>query len=193
MYLLLVAVTFSLNALGHLSSIHRVALSEGVDSQVLASVCWVESKFNPRALAVRDGGKPASSIGICQVQYKTAQFMGFRGRAAELYTIDTNLSYAAKYLKYQLKRYGDLDSAIAAYNAGAVYYDDQGNFVNQSYVKKVRTVMVLFKESRLPFVGSILSNLRRGWPQRLRPVGSLSPGPHCGKLRRPLHSYLQNG
>lgn len=185
MLALLLAMTLSFNALGHLSSIHRVALAEGVDSQVLASVCWVESKFDPKALAVRDGGKPASSIGLCQVQYKTAQFMGFRGRARDLYAVDTNLAYAAKYLKYQLRRYGDLDRAIAAYNAGAVYYDNEGKFVNQSYVGKVRTVMLLFKESRLPYVGSILSGLKRGWLQRLHPVGSLNPGPHCGRLRRP--------
>lgn len=89
----------------------------GLPSNLLTSICSVESSLNPAAIHRDDGG--TDSIGLCQIKMRTAVWMGFRGTEAGLLNPYINSYYAAKYLKYQLLRYnGNAVSAIIAYNRG---------------------------------------------------------------------------
>ncbi len=136
----------------------RVAQTQDVPEKLLKAICLVESDMNLQAFAEKDGGPGNHAFGACQVLLRTAEGMGFldtgkrctnwtpRQRAeyhvCGLFGPVTNFHFAAKYIKYQLKRYkGNWVSAIAAYNAGTAIIrrdgKDAGKFVNQEYVNKV--------------------------------------------------------
>lgn len=83
---------------------------------LLNSICYVESEHNIHAVHKNDG--VGDSLGACQIKLKTARFMGFKGTANDLMNPRNNVFYAAKYLKYQLKRYKSVDLAVIAYNRG---------------------------------------------------------------------------
>ena len=68
-------------------------------------------------MVLHDGGSP--SYGVCQLKQTTAEQMGYKGRPKDLMNPKINAYWAAKYLRYQLKRYGgDFCKASAAYNSG---------------------------------------------------------------------------
>lgn len=116
----------------------KVANKEGVPALLLAAICFVESSHRDHVTNPDDGG--SSSIGLCQIKLATAQMMGYTGTVEGLYDGMTNAKWAAKYIKWQLKRYGGRwDDAAAAYNAGSVFMskDDPTQYKNQGYVDKV--------------------------------------------------------
>jgi soluble lytic murein transglycosylase-like protein len=85
---------------------------------LLPSICYVESKYNPKAIHLDDG--PEDSLGVCQLHLSTARLMGFKGKKSDLLNPEINIKYAGKYLKHQLIRYhGDVNKAIIAYNKGS--------------------------------------------------------------------------
>lgn len=84
-----------------------------------------------------DGGSP--SYGACQVKLATARHMGFKGTPSQLMEPRTNAAIAAKYLNYQIKRYGSADKAVSAYNAGRYIR------ANAGYVRKVKDAERRFK------------------------------------------------
>lgn len=103
---------------------------------LLQSLCYIESKHNIHAVHHDDGG--TDSLGICQIKYKTAQSLGFKGTPQELMSPETNIKYAAKYLQYQYKRYGhSATKAVIAYNRG-----NARHLTTSTYQRKV------FKEWR---------------------------------------------
>ncbi len=114
-----------------------IANKEGVPALLLAGICYVESAHRPHATNHDDGG--SSSIGLCQIKLTTAQMLGYTGTVEGLYDGKTNAKWAARYIKYQLKRYhNDWEKAAAAYNAGSVFIRKTTNeFVNQTYVDRV--------------------------------------------------------
>lgn len=83
---------------------------------LLKAVCTVESKLDITAVHYADG--KGNSLGVCQIKYKTAQFMGFKGTEQQLMKPRVNAYYAAKYVRYQLNRYGNINQALVAYNIG---------------------------------------------------------------------------
>lgn len=103
---------------------------------LLSAICAVESGHNPSAINPSD--KSGASLGECQVQYRTAKTLGFKGYISELWLNRmTNRFYAARYLQKQLRRYHDnVPSAVAAYNAGTAKRRN-GKFINQRYVDRV--------------------------------------------------------
>jgi soluble lytic murein transglycosylase-like protein len=152
-------------------SIYKAAKENGVPHKLLRAICMTESNLKPKALNHSDGGFGNHAIGLCQLLYTTAAAQGLHDqrclkdwrkakksriyRNCKLWGPYTNASTAAKYLKFQLKRYkGDQKKAVAAYNAGSVkrcnkrgyYYNAQrtvkftckkGGFLNSHYVTKV--------------------------------------------------------
>jgi hypothetical protein len=89
--------------------IRRAADSHGLDPRLLKSVMMVESGFNPRAVS-RKG-----AMGLMQLMPATARAYGVR----DVFDPNENVSGAARYLTYLLNQYdGDLEQALAAYNAG---------------------------------------------------------------------------
>lgn len=138
-------ILFSLNCFAQSKAeikqiIQQTSINENISYKLLLAICTVESNLNPLAIN-RDEPNNRRSHGLCQIQYRTAKWLGFKGRVEDLYYAKINAKWSAKYLKYQFKRYnGNLNHTIAAYNAGRIYIRN-GQYSNQSYVNKVRKIM----------------------------------------------------
>jgi len=108
----------------------------GLPPGLLSAVCWQESKHVAKAVHPDDGGH--TSVGVCQLQWRTAHFMGYKGTEQDLFNPEQNIRFAGKYLRYQLRRHpNDLPCAIASYNAGHCMIAKDGDIVNDTYVEKV--------------------------------------------------------
>jgi soluble lytic murein transglycosylase-like protein len=105
----------------------------GLPNGLLSDLCYVESTHRPHVIVMDTNGY--ESIGLCQVQYRTAQWLGFKGKKEELLKPDVNAQWAAAYLAYQYKRYGNWVMAIKAYNAGSAKTQKPN-----SYFRKVSSV-----------------------------------------------------
>lgn len=109
---------------------------QSLPNGLISALCFVESSHKISAVHFKDGKD--DSIGVCQVQPKTANFLKFKGSKAQLMDPSINITYAARYLKYQLRRYnGDVYKAVAAYNAGSYIEAREGIAINHNYVRKV--------------------------------------------------------
>jgi soluble lytic murein transglycosylase-like protein len=85
---------------------------------LLSSLCYVESRHYISAIHKDDG--TTDSLGVCQVKYETAKWLGFNGTSEQLMNPKINVKYAAKYLSYQMKRYNyNITKAVIAYNIGS--------------------------------------------------------------------------
>jgi len=106
----------------------------GLDPAVLAAVGKVESGFNPNAVS------RAGATGLMQFMPATAAGMGI-DPSDPRQAIDG----AGRYLSTQLARFGSLDLALAAYNAGPRAVERAGGIPpypeTQNYVRKVRDAM----------------------------------------------------
>lgn len=122
------------------TAILLAALIVGIDPELLSAVCYVESGHKVDAYVHNDGGSP--SYGQCQIKMGTAKDMGFRGTKTQLMSPGINALYAAKYLRYQYKRFGSWSSAVISFNAGRV-------ISKTVYVDKVKKVMGRVKWNRL--------------------------------------------
>jgi soluble lytic murein transglycosylase-like protein len=89
--------------------VHEAADRHNVDPALVRAVIETESNWNPSAIS-RKG-----AVGLMQLMPTTAQRFG----ASDFYTPQQNVEAGVKYLKTLLERYdGNLDLALAAYNAG---------------------------------------------------------------------------
>jgi hypothetical protein len=89
--------------------VHEAADRHNVDPALVRAVIETESNWNPSAVS-RKG-----AIGLMQLMPNTAQRFGVR----DFYTPQQNVEAGVTYLKTLLERYdGNLDLALAAYNAG---------------------------------------------------------------------------
>lgn len=89
------------------ASFREAGARHGVDPALLAAVAWTESNFNPQAVS------HAGALGLMQIMPGTAEGLGVDPRDP-VQAIDG----AARYLRQQLDRFGDVRLALAAYNAG---------------------------------------------------------------------------
>jgi soluble lytic murein transglycosylase-like protein len=113
-------------------------LTFGLPKGLLSAVCFVESGHRPHVVH-RDDGSGQDSIGLCQIQPRTARDMGFVGPISALDSPKINSRYAAAYLHYQLVRYnGDVTKAVSAYNLGTYRKNKHGDPVNHKYVDRVK-------------------------------------------------------
>ena len=106
----------------------------GLDPTLLAAVGKVESNFNPNATS------SAGARGLMQFMPATAAGMGI-DPLDPAQAIDG----AGRYLSTQLARFGSLDKALAAYNAGPRAVERAGGVPpiaeTQNYVAKVQSTM----------------------------------------------------
>lgn len=117
-------------------AIEQTAERHRVDALLLAALVEAESSFLPDAIS------PVGAVGLTQVMPATAQWLGERG---DLTDPDSNLDVGARYLSRLLERFdGDLELALAAYNAGPTNVLRYGGVPpfreTRNYVRKVLSI-----------------------------------------------------
>ena len=95
----------------------EAARSTGVDEELLKAVITVESNYNPRAVS------PRGAVGLMQLTPVTADRYGTREErqtpaARRMLDARTNVLTGARMLADLTRRYGGIDIALAAWNAG---------------------------------------------------------------------------
>jgi len=88
--------------------ISEAATRHGLDASVLSALIQVESGGRTDAIS------PAGALGLAQLMPATARRLG----VTDPFDPRANVEAGARYLSEQLARFGDLPSALAAYNAG---------------------------------------------------------------------------
>jgi soluble lytic murein transglycosylase len=89
----------------------------GLDPALVAAVIYQESKFRANAKS------KSGAIGLMQLLPETAKGIavhtgGSRFRVEDLYDPELNVRYGSWYLRHLIQKYGDEETALAAYNAG---------------------------------------------------------------------------
>ncbi len=112
--------------------IRIISLSEGIDPDLVESIAYVESAFNPKAVS------PRGAVGVMQLMPETAK----RFKVKNIYVPEENIRGGVRYLKYLKKLFPhDLRLALAAYNAGENRVLNVGRIPDidetKNYVKKV--------------------------------------------------------
>lgn len=103
----------------------------GVSADLIAAVIRAESGFNPKAVS------PVGAQGLMQLMPGTAAQLG----VTDPFDPRQNVLGGAEYLREQLTRFGSLEKAIAAYNAGPGAVQKYGGVPpypeTKSYVQRV--------------------------------------------------------
>jgi hypothetical protein len=90
------------------AEIRAAAIANGLDPSLLAGLVYNESNFYDKALS------RCGACGLTQLMPGTASGLG----VTDIWDVQQNLNGGAKYLARQIKRFGRVDMALAAYNAG---------------------------------------------------------------------------
>lgn len=102
-----------------------------IDPNLLAAQAFKESRFNPRAVS-RIGAE-----GIMQLKPKTARSLG----VTNSFDPRQNIFGGAKYMRKQLDRFGgNIEMALAAYNAGSTLVAKVGPNATEEAIEYVATV-----------------------------------------------------
>ncbi|WP_411954154.1 lytic transglycosylase domain-containing protein [Alkalibacillus sp. S2W] len=112
--------------------IQSVAERFNLNQDLLKSVINAESNFNPEAIS------DAGAQGLMQLMPQTAEALG----VTNPFDPQQNIEGGARYLRDMLNRYdGNLENALAAYNAGPGNVDQYGGVPpfaeTQNYVSKI--------------------------------------------------------
>ena len=111
--------------------INEAAQTHGVDPNLVAAVCFKESRYNPNAVS-RIGAE-----GIMQLKPKTARSLG----VMDSFDARQNVMGGTKYLRKLLDRFkGDVDLALAGYNAGPERVAKEGVNATAEATEYVATV-----------------------------------------------------
>lgn len=142
--------------------IHRWANVYSIDPSLVAALIRTESHFRPHAVS------SAGAIGLMQIMPATGKWIadkiGVDGfTTSDLYDPGTNIHLGIWYLRYLIDRFGRVDAALAAYNAGPGNVErwqregDEAFPETSEYVRRVqegeRAYRLLYT---LPIIGSIL-------------------------------------
>jgi len=102
------------------AKVQELAARYDLSPALIEAVVWQESRWHPAARS------PVGARGLAQLMPGTAQNLGVNADDPM-----ANLEGGARYLREQLDRFGgDLDKALAAYNAGPMRVSQAGGVPN---------------------------------------------------------------
>jgi soluble lytic murein transglycosylase-like protein len=112
--------------------IARYASEHGVPYELADAVVRLESRYNA-------GARNGPNIGLTQINFRTAQSLGFKGDVAGLLDAETNLRYGLKYLAtaYRLAG-GDTCGTILRYQFG--HRTQTMTAASRAYCAKVKVI-----------------------------------------------------
>lgn len=117
------------------AAIREAAAHHGVDPNLVASMAFRESRFDPSAVS------RAGAIGVMQLKPRTAAGLGVKNS----YDARDNIFGGAKYLREMLDRFnGDVDLSLAAYNAGPELVARKGVKATSEAVSYVAAVKAMY-------------------------------------------------
>jgi len=110
----------------------RMAEKYGIPTNIFLSLVQQESGFNPRAVSSR------GAQGLGQLMPATARELG----VTDPFNAEQNLEASARYLRQMRDRFGTMELALAAYNAGPGRVREAGNTIpnireTQQYVPSI--------------------------------------------------------
>jgi soluble lytic murein transglycosylase-like protein len=92
--------------------ITQYASENGIPYSLADAVVRIESRYNP-------GARNGPNMGLTQINFRTAQSLGYQGAAAGLLDAETNLRFGLKYLAQAYKLAGgDMCGTILRYQFG---------------------------------------------------------------------------
>jgi soluble lytic murein transglycosylase-like protein len=123
--------------------IRQAAAAYGVEYALVKAIVKAESGFNHRAVS------PKGAQGLMQLMPATAKRRGVK----DSFNPRDNIEGGVRHLKWLLDRYGgNVDFAVAAYNAGEGRVEAAGGIPNiaetQEYVRRVRRYRENYKRER---------------------------------------------
>lgn len=104
----------------HLTVIDRVARQEGMDYLLMRALVAYESRYK------RTAGSPVGATGLTQVMPATAAHE-YGLSKHHLYDPETSVRAGARYFMKQYRKFGNVELALAAYNAGPGRVQKAGN------------------------------------------------------------------
>lgn len=117
LFVLAIAGTKLLYPLSYSEEIERWTSAYSIDAFLVASLIRAESHFRTHAVS------SVGAMGLMQIMPATGEWIagkididGFT--ADKLNSPETNIRLGVWYLRYLIDRFGDVDTALAAYNAG---------------------------------------------------------------------------
>lgn len=111
----------------------RYATEHGLPVELADAVVRIESRYNA-------GARNGPNMGLTQINYRSAQSLGYRGGAAGLLDPETNLRYGLKYLAQAFKlAKGDTCGTILRYQAG--HRAQTMTSAARAYCARVKTLM----------------------------------------------------
>jgi soluble lytic murein transglycosylase len=124
-----------------------------LEPALLAAVIYQESKFDAEARS------DAGAVGLMQLQPETAKGIalrtgGSRFRVDDLTNPEINVRYGSWYLRHLLDKYGDEETALAAFNAGQGNVDSwrrEGKGIafaeTRHYVDRVQELKQIYRDA----------------------------------------------
>ena len=135
------------------------AKQNNLSPSLVASVINVESGFNKNAISNKN------AIGLMQIKSETANYLidyyNLKDKNINLFDEKTNIKFGCLYLKYLIKKFNNVNTALASYNAGETRvmvwlknkdYSQDGNVLTnipfsetKNYVKKINDNLKFYK------------------------------------------------
>ena len=133
----------------HKKLIVKTAQKLGVDPYLALSIAKIESNFDASSKS------PGGAIGLFQLSPNTAKKLGINP-----YIISENIEGGIKYYQMMYKKYGSIDLALAAYNAGpgnvAKYNGVPPFATTKNFIKSIKIEYDTFKADK--FTNTIVSD-----------------------------------
>lgn len=130
----------------------------GIEPALLLAICDIESSNIPQSARYEEGYKwtvdidkharrqnityktekalQSMSWGLGHIMGATARFHGYNGFIPELAIPQIGLTWVCIHIKFLAKKYSDPTDLVAAYNAGSVKRDKDGNYTNKDHVDR---------------------------------------------------------